>query len=76
MLKCNIACSDMSRVRFAGLQFWQIRKASSKIQRSQLVEYADKMSSRRNRYDQKGRVILKHTENSKLAINVVSNIRQ
>ena len=58
----------MSRLRLAGWQFWQIRKASSKIQRDQLIEYAEKMTTRRARYDKQGRVIfrrliLRHGEN-------------
>jgi len=50
--------TDMSRVRYAGLQFWQIRKASSRIQRSELVEYANKMITRRSSFDNKVREIL------------------
>jgi len=69
-----IACSDiMSRLRLAGWQFWQIRKASSKIQRDQLIEYAEKMTTRRSRYDKQGtiifrRLILRNGENKLIEI--------
>ena len=46
------------------MQFWQIRKASSRIQRSELVEYANKMITRRIRFDNKGRIRIIFMNNS------------